>query len=234
MTAAAATREPWRKRLFLPSYLVQEAARYAQTTPKTIRNWQGRGDLVERAIASRDPNLSLSYMQLIEVAVVAAFRRAGIKLADIKAARDWLATAFKSEYPFAEFEFKRRGKELLVDYGKVEKKNGKGKLLAPSKGGQLVWEGIVGDLLRDFEYDKNIALRWHVVGKSEPIVIDPRVSFGAPNVRGIPTWIVKGRWDAGETVAEIAEDFDLKPVLVTDALKFEGVGGAEQKRGWVN
>jgi uncharacterized protein (DUF433 family) len=234
MTASTATREPWRKRLFLPSYLVQEAARYAQTTPKTIRNWQGRGDLAERAIASRDPKLSLSYMQLIEVAVVAAFRRAGIKLADVKAARDWLATTFKSEYPFAEFEFKRRGKELLVDYGKIERKGGSGKLLAPSKGGQLVWEEIVGDLLRDFEYDKNIALRWHVIGKNEPIVIDPRISFGAPNVHGIPTWILKGRWEAGETIAEIAEDFDLKPVLVTDALKFEGVDKAGQKRGWAH
>jgi hypothetical protein len=131
MTSSTATREPWRKRLFLPSYLVQEAVRYAQTTPKTIRNWQGRGDLVQRAIARRDVKLSLSYMRLIEVAVVAAFRRAGIKLADIKAARDWLATTFKSEYPFAEFEFKRRGKELLIDYGKIERKSGSGKAACP-------------------------------------------------------------------------------------------------------
>jgi uncharacterized protein (DUF433 family) len=234
MVASTATREPWRKRLFLPTYLVQEAARYAQTTPKTIRSWQGRGDLIDRAIAARDAKLSLSYMQLIEVAVVAAFRRGGIKLADIKAARDWLATTFKSEYPFAQFDFKRRGKELLVDYEKVEKKKRSAKLLAPSKGGQFVWEEMVGDLLSDFEYVKNIALRWHVIGKNEPIIIDPRVSFGAPNVHGVPTWILKGRWEAGESITEIAEDFDLKPVFVTDALKFEGVDEAGQKRGWVH
>ena len=76
--AFASAREPWRKRLYLPSYHVQDAARYARTTPKTIRNWQGEGDLVERAIAARELRLSLSYMQLIEVAVVAAFRRAGV------------------------------------------------------------------------------------------------------------------------------------------------------------
>ena len=173
----------------------------------------------------RGTQLSLSYMELIEVAVVAAFRRAGIKLRDIKAARDWLATSFKSEYPFAEFEFKRRGKDLLADYEKIDKKKGKGKFIAPSKGGQLVWGDIVGDLLSDFEYDKKIALKWHVIGKSEPIIIDPRVSFGAPNVLGVPTWVLKGRWEAGKFILEIADDFDLKPPLVADALRFEGVDG---------
>jgi len=231
--ALASAREPWRKRLYLPSYHVQEAARYARTTPKTIRNWQGQGDLVQ-AIAARDPKLSLSYMQLIEVAVVAAFRRSGIKLRDIKAARDWLATTFKSEYPFVQFDFKRRGRELLVDYAKASRKRGKGQLISPSKGGQLVWEPMVGDLLSDFEYDNNIALRWHVIGREEPIIIDPRVSFGAPNIRGVPTWILKGRWEAGESVSEIADDFDLKPALVADALKFEGVDEVGQKQGWVH
>ena len=230
----AVSREPWRKRLYLPSYHVQEAARYARTTPKTIRNWQGEGDLVERAIAARELRLSLSYMQLIEVAVVAAFRRAGIKLRDIKAARDWLATTFKSEFPFAQFDFKRRGQELLVDYAKTARKKGKSQLISPSKGGQFVWEPMVSDLLKDFEYDKNIALKWHVIGRNEPIIIDPRVSFGAPNIRGVPTWVLKGRWEAGESVSEIADDFDLKPALVADALKFEGVDEAGQKRGWVN
>jgi uncharacterized protein (DUF433 family) len=231
--ALVSAREPWRKRLYLPSYHVQEAARYARTTPKTIRTWQGQGDLVQ-AIAARDPELSLSYMQLIEVAVVAAFRRAGIKLRDIKAARDWLATTFKSEYPFAQFDFKRRGKELLVDYAKASREKSKGQLISPSKGGQLVWEPMVGDLLSEFEYDRNIAMRWHVIGRDEPIIIDPRVSFGAPNILGVPTWVLKGRWEAGESVPEIAEDFDLKPALVAEALKFEGVDEAGQKRGWVH
>jgi uncharacterized protein (DUF433 family) len=56
-----------------------------------------------------------------------------------------------------------------------------------------------------------------------PIVIDPRIVFGSPAVKGIPTWIVKGRWDAGESDSDIAEDFDLDKSDVREALKFEGV-----------
>ena len=42
-------------------------------------------------------------------------------------------------------------------------------------------------------------------------------------VRGIPTWILKGRWIAGETVADIEEDFNLEESEIRDALEFEGV-----------
>ena len=209
--------------------MFRKAARYARTTAKTIRNWQGEGDLLERAIAARDPRLSLSYMQLIEVAVVAAFRRSGVKLDEIKAVRDWLATTFKSEYPFAQFEFKRRGNQSWSIMPRSTRREEKESFWLLGKGGQMVWEEIVGGLLQDFEYEKEIALRWHVAGKGEPIIIDPRISFGAPNVRGVPTWVVRGRWEAGESVPEIADDFDLSQNLVADALKFEGIDAAGQK-----
>ena len=92
---------------------------------------------------------------------------------------------------------------------------------------------IVDKLLEEFEYDKSIALRWHVAGVGEPIIIDPRVSFGAPNVKGVPTWIVKERWQAGEKLQEIADDFRLTEPLVKDALRFEGIEGG-RKSEWVH
>ena len=53
--------------------------------------------------------------------------------------------------------------------------------------------------------------------------IDPRVAFGAPNVSGIPTWVIKGRYTAGETVADITEDFHLEATAIRDAWQFEGI-----------
>lgn len=233
-TSAALPREPWKKRLVIPSYHVQEAARYARTSPQTIRHWQSGGDLVQRAISTRDPRAALSYMQLIEVAVVAAFRKAGIKLAEIRASREYLANVLKSEYPFAQFDFKTSGRSILMDYSQVDKKHGKGKLLEPGRGGQLAWDEIIGGLLKEFEYDKKLALKWHVAGAGAPIIIDPRIAFGAPNVNGVPTWILKGRWEAGEDVREIADDFSLPPKVVNDALRFEGIDTAGQKEEWVH
>lgn len=81
-----------------------------------------------------------------------------------------------------------------------------------------------------------MALKWHVAGLDKPIIIDPRVSFGSPNVKGVPTWILKGRWEAGESVGEIAEDFDLSKDYVTEALAFEGIQENELRRNnsWIN
>jgi uncharacterized protein (DUF433 family) len=173
-------------------------------------------------------------MQLIEVAVVAAFRKAGIPLKDIRAAREYIKNDIKSEYPFAQYSFKTRGRSILIDYAQIDKKKGKGKLLDVTKGGQLAWEAIIAPRLREFEYDKELALRWHVAGLGEPIIIDPRVSFGAPSINGVPTWVLKGRWEAGEAVNDIASDFSISDQFVLDALKFEGVDTAGRQRVWAN
>jgi uncharacterized protein (DUF433 family) len=55
------------------------------------------------------------------------------------------------------------------------------------------------------------------------VVIDPRISFGAPVVSGIPTWVVKGRWEAGENIFDIREDFGLDENDIRHALTFEGI-----------
>src|SRR5579872_5707901 len=109
MARREALREPWKPRLYLPNYQVQEAARYARTTPQTIRHWQEGNDLIRAAVSARDPRAALSYLQLVEVAVVAAFRKAGIKLAVIRAARDYLANRYNKQFPFAQYEFKTSG-----------------------------------------------------------------------------------------------------------------------------
>lgn len=163
-------------------------------------------------------------MQLIEVAVVAAFRKAGVKLPDIRAARDYAERTLKSEYPFAQYRFKTEGKSLWLDCEELEGEEGRGTLVKASQAGQLAWKGIIGRL-KEFEYEhEGVAIRWHVAGASSPIIIDPRISFGAPTVGGTPTWIIKGRWNAGESDTDIAEDFGLEKEQVRKALDFEGVG----------
>jgi len=66
-------------------------------------------------------------------------------------------------------------------------------------------------------------MRWKVDGVDSPVRLDPRVAFGAPQVRGIPTWVVRERWMSGENLADIAGDYELEPQLVSSALHFEGI-----------
>lgn len=227
MTDLVAERgEPWRRRIYLPNYQVREASKYAHISPQTVAAWHKVATGKAAALSPKEKRAALSYVQLIEVAVVAAFRRAGISLARIRDARDYISKQLHADYPFARYQFKTDGKHLLLSYQQVEGHKGRGKHLVADQGGQLEWDQIIGPLLKEFDYDRGgdgIVITWHLVGRSVPIVIDPRFSFGAPIVSGTPTWAVLGRWNAGETDSDIAEDFGLTKEEVREALKFEGV-----------
>ena len=211
------TEEPWRRRLLLPSYQVSEAARYADISPQTVA---ARHRVEKATLSSKERRAALSYLQLIEVAVVAAFRKARVPLREIRAAREYVKNELKAEYPFAEYRFKSEGKNLWLDYEAVEGKRARGTLLKANQEGQLAWSHIIGRL-DEFDYEhKGIVIRRHVAG---PITIDPRIAFGAPAIRGTPTWIIRGRWDAGESNSDIADDFGLTKEEIRKALEFEQV-----------
>lgn len=217
--------EPWRRRMLLPAYQIAEAAGYAQVSPQTVAAWHR----IEAALlAQREQRSALSYMQLIEVAVVAAFRKAGVPMPRIRKARHWAAHELKSEYPFAEYKFKENAKHLYLDAQQIDDLKDDTVVQADA-GGQLEWESVIGRL-KEFEYEDQVALRWHVAGEGKPIIIDPRISFGAPAVRGIATWVLRGRYEAGESDSDIAEDFGLSKSEVREALKFEGVAGGAGRR----
>lgn len=232
MGAAEQSENAWRRRLVLPNYQVQEAARFAQIAPQTVVQWQKGA--VGPALAPRERRVALSYMQLIEVAVVAALRREGVPLRRIREAREYLQRALKSEFPFAEYRLKTDGHRLFMDFAEIAgPKKGRGKLLRPDQQGQLAWEAVIGRL-KEFDYEgKRRVIRWHVGGPHSAVVIDPRVSFGAPMINGIPTWAIKGRWEVGETPEEIADDFGLRTAQVIDALSFEGIEDARLRK-WLN
>ncbi len=215
----------WRERLNTPAYAVSEAARYARTTVQTISNWQDRGHNKRGAISDRARGSGLSYLQLIELGVVAAMRKSGVRLDRIKDARSYLAEEIGSEFPFAEYRFKTDGRHLFVDYDRIAGSKNSQKLVVVSEGGQLAWNQILSELLREFEYDSelNKVSAWRVAGYDSPVLIDPRVCFGAPQVGGIATWTLRERWASGENLEDIADDYDLEPQFVRSALRFEGL-----------
>lgn len=233
---ATAKTELWRERLTVPAYRVIEAARYARTSSQTIGNWQHLRGNHGGAISLRDAGDGLSYLQLIEVGVVAAMRKSGVTLARIREAREYLKRQFGTDYPFARYRFKTDGKSLLMDYNQVAKAD-KNKLLALNESGQLAWNEILSALLHEFEYDAEIGtvLRWRVDGYESPIRLDPRVAFGAPHVGGVAAWVLRGRWESGEGLTDIAEDYDLTIQDVAAALRFERVNiDPDRPNKWIH
>jgi DNA-binding transcriptional MerR regulator len=123
--------EPWRKRLNIPAYQIGEAARYARISSQTVTAWH---KIDKRVLPEKRSRERLSYLQLIELAVVAAFRKAKFQLGEIRAARNYVKQTLKSDHPFAEFEFKRYGKSLFTEY---EEASGHRKLVKANQAGQL-------------------------------------------------------------------------------------------------
>lgn len=219
---------PWRRRLYLPSYRTGEAARLAEVHPTTVRNWfygswrtKGRGCPVFAQPTT--PGVNLSWLQLVETAFVAAFRQQGVSLQALRRSYEYLIKAFETEYPFAQLRLQTDGAHVL----KALEQAGElaPDLIVTDQAGQTVWQEMIIRRLYEFDYEDDLAVVWHPRGREVPIVIDPRIAYGAPitQTSSVPTWVFRERSQAGESLNEIAEDFGADPAEVAIALEFEGI-----------
>ena len=213
----------WRKRLTLPTYTVAEAARYAQAKPQTVGYWFRGSETSGPALPRRNAGERLNYFEAVEVAFVAAFRSFGVRLWRLRRARGYFQRLLKTEFPFATKQFHTEGTRILLEWDDLQGLSEFSKVVIGDEQGQLAWAGLLGERFETFDYEDRWALRWHVAGRGSPVQIDPRISFGAPCVRGIPTWAMLGRKQAGESVEDICDDFGLEDHEVIAGLEFEGL-----------
>ncbi|WP_417807281.1 DUF433 domain-containing protein [Thioclava sp.] len=214
----------WRDRLRLPAYRVGEAASYARISAQTVAAWEKSYTPKRRSVLTvREAGQGLSFLQLIEIAVVAELRRVGLSLEKIRTARAYFCQALNHQTPFATQDFKTDGTDILQEMKSADGKLITDKLVVANASGQLAWTEFLGNQFQEFHYGDGIVVSWKVSGPQSELVIDPQVSFGAPSVRGIMTRAIKSEYAAGSNIDEIAEDYDLPAKLVIEALKFEGL-----------
>lgn len=227
----------WKERLAIPAYRVGEAASYARISPQTVASWhKKRQEFGERTLSEKDAGKGLSFLQLIEVAVVAEMRRAGVKLGEIKRARDYFARTTGLTHPFAQLKFKTDGADILSeDETLLDARTGE-KLLAANHNGQFVWREMLTQKLQEFNYDDTGSVdRWLVAGVDKDIAIDPRIAFGAPQILGVRTKLLATKWSAGDPIDELADDFGLSQEKVIEALIFEGIDPSDPRLArWIN
>ena len=138
--------------------------------------------------------------------------------------REFNVHNIETEYPFASLRFKTEGLHILTEYHRLDptaqiwKRSMSSDTLR-----HLNWVHITENQFADFDYDHELVIRWHPAGRDSQVMIDPRIAFGDPMVSGLPTWVIHGRYKAGESVPEIVADFEIPESAVWDALRFEGV-----------
>ena len=102
------------------------------------------------------------------------------------------------------------------------------KIINISRGGQLVIPELIGVHLERIEHDKGRFRFYPFVRErraSEPkiIVINPAVGFGKPVIAGtgISTAVIASRFNARESVPDLATEYGLDPRQIEEAIRWE-------------
>lgn len=210
-----------------PLYTLREAARYLGIPPATLHTWvRGRSYATHHGEKWSTPLIVppqggslLSFHNLVEANVLAALREEHrISMAKIRRMVEYAKEHLGVTRPLL--------LDLKTGLGDVFIKDPEG-LLSLTRSGQLALEEILERYLARVDRDVwGRPLRFHppVAGqiRSDRIVLDPEVAFGAPTVKGIRTRIIALRYDSGETPEFLAEDYGLSVEDVKEAVVFEG------------
>jgi uncharacterized protein (DUF433 family) len=163
----------------------------------------------------------LSFINLTEAFVLLALRRRyRIKMPNIRDAIVYTERELQVEHPLAFQEFTTDYVDLFVRTAGV--------VVNVSKGGQTKIDGVLGELMRIEWRDKRPIALFPVVSDRDatdarPIRISPLVAFGRPVLTGtrIPISAVADRFYGGESVGELADDYDVAVTAIEEAVRVE-------------
>jgi uncharacterized protein (DUF433 family) len=221
----------------LPAYTMAEAAHYLRMPEETLRSWvagrlypaSGQVKRSQPLIRLDDPKRKhLSFSNLVEAHVLAAIRRRhGVKLPKIRRALDYVRRRFQIERPLIDETFQTDGMDLFTDkYGQM---------INVSRQGQQAMKEIISIYLQRIERDtKGLPIKLYPftrvseseeAPKSDPrlVVMSPTISFGRPVIvgTGIPVSAIYERYQAGDSVADLARDFRLETGAIEEAIRCE-------------
>ena len=214
-----------------PAYSLAEAARYLKLPAATLRSWVvGRAYPKGESVATFRPLLKparkhpplLSFYNLIEAHVLRSLRTEhGVAIRELRRAITYAERTLKIERLLLNKDLRTHAGEVFLDeYGK---------LISLSTSGQIAMRRMLEEHLKRVEWDQwQFPVRLYPYVSAEPtterpIAIDPDIAFGRPIVirAGVSTEAIAGRIDAGETVEALAEDYDLKPEEIEEAVLYE-------------
>ncbi|MCD4750346.1 MAG: DUF433 domain-containing protein [Thermoanaerobaculales bacterium] len=218
----------------LPAYSVSEAAHYLYVPLATLRSWvagrkypkavgEGHFKPVITAPEGGRP-LLLSFTNLVEAHVLAAIRKHGVALDNVRSAIDHLRSQYGIDHPLADARFKTDGLNLFIEH--------LGQLVNVSMQGQLAIREIMEAHLERVEHDKKgLAARLFPftrhgatdVPQPRSVMIDPRIAFGRPVLvgTGIPTAVLADRYKAGDSMQDLAADYECGRDLIEEAIRCE-------------
>lgn len=214
-----------------PAYGLAEAARYLRLPVATLRSWvvgrrypraDGSGHF-EALIEPTDRTpATLSFWNLIEAHVLRSLRTDhGVSIQALRSAIAYAESELSVNRLLLDHQLRTSGGKLLLDrYGS---------LIDLSASGQIAMRKMFEAHLDRVEWDDwqfPIRLFPFVASPglpNRPIAINASIAFGRPTVAraGVTTEIMADRIDAGESVADLAVDYDLTPAEIEEAVLYQ-------------
>jgi len=208
-----------------PIYTIAEAAHLAHVSPITIRRWlygyQTDTRDVLPMLGEQEKKPLASFLELIEILVASGFRDNKIPPDRIRLAHDFAQQEWGIGHPFASLKLEPLGGHILHRFD--EEKPGVSLATFDTKLKQWTLPGFVVEKIKKIDYELELAARWYPIGKTVPIVVDPRISAGLPTIvnRRVTVQAVYRRFKDGRySIPFIASDLKLKRDEVEEAIRY--------------
>jgi uncharacterized protein (DUF433 family) len=194
--------------------------------PKSTVHWWGRPPSAKHPLITCFPphgrQATVPFIGFAEAFVLSSFRRAGVPLQRIRPAVEVLAKEIGVEHALASKRLYTDGAEVLFDYAT---KHGEREVmdLVVVRTQQRQFSEVVKGYLKRIHYGGDgwaDAVQLPTYENAE-VVVDPRVAFGLPLVvrGGARVEDLVDRFQAGDSVADIAADFSVPPDQVEDVIR---------------
>jgi uncharacterized protein (DUF433 family) len=202
----------------IPLYTQGEAAGMLGMPQSTFNHWASgykttSGNQKSSFITVERPGrgYTVPFIGLAEAWIVRAFTRAGVPVARIRPALEQLRTQIGIDHALASDRLKTDGAEILWDLRRRDGAFDDNRLVVV-RNGQATFGEIVREHLKHVEYRDGFIGQLRIPrAYGADLTVDPEINFGQPTLTeyGIRVDDILDRIAAGETMEEVAADYDL-------------------------
>jgi uncharacterized protein (DUF433 family) len=164
--------------------------------------------------------LAMSFLDLMELRFVKAFRLHGLSFYKIRKASNRAAVMLDTHHPFASLRFFTDRKTIFI---RIAEEEGDAQLLDLVKGQYGIESIITPLLLKGVEYGNDLPRRWYPLGRDRGVIIDPGYSFGHPIVADfyVRTSVLYAAYKAEGSLVKAAKWYEVSETAVRRAVDFE-------------
>ena len=210
-----------------PLYSYAEAARLLRVSSQTLRRWldgASRAGVEYPPVIRPEPTGSetVTWGEFVEAGFLRGYRAKRVPLQKMRPFITKARERSGAPYPLAHFKPLINNQRIVYDLQQEAGLDPK-LYLVNAEDDQMLWAEPVSEFLETVEFDPNsdVVARVFPAGLKTPVVIDPEVSFGIPQIKGVRTELVAESVAAGESKEEAAQSWGLGLGEIEAALEWE-------------